>query len=528
MIEIFANSVRGTSHIKNGMPCQDSNKYVITENGWVIAAVADGVGSAVNSEIGAKIAAETAVLFCRDNLPFDQQSEHGFKRTIYTAYNAALKKIYNLSQKNNQPFESYDTTLSLVIYNGHKLHYGHSGDGGILGLTIYGEFVSITKRQKGDDKNSVVPLRFGEQTWNIDSYSGDKLASVLLATDGMLDGVFMPSQLQMPFVKNQFYAPLMALFMHPAGYAYNSKAYCQMLNALMSGNLNDDKVINSVSQWLNYIYTKYLLPQNADANGQKAYLSQIYNSNAVFDLPYGVTDDKTVLVLSDLTSTAIEPLGADYYAEPNWQELNSYVQRQLYGRTITPTPPIEPENIVPITDTSPIDPPTPKEIVQQEEIKQITEKRKGKKRIKFNWKVIAMIVVVVLLFIGAVVYIAYDRISSQQSPQTTITDTTTSGEQTETDTTETTQVSSETTTINADENSSEQNTSEPNETSADTTTSGEQTETDTTETTQTSSETTTINAVESSSEQNTSEPGETSADTNSIEETTTTTRPVST
>ncbi len=147
-------------------------------NGWYVAAIADGVGSAKNSHIGSKIAADTVVDFCSEYMPWDY-SVIGIKSMLRTAYNYAFKQILRESEKSGEPIESYDTTLSVVIYDGHRIIYGHSGDGAIIGLTIYGDYIQITKPQKGDDMVSVLPLRAGYTVWSIDTYE-EELAAVIM------------------------------------------------------------------------------------------------------------------------------------------------------------------------------------------------------------------------------------------------------------------------------------------------------------------------------------------------------------
>jgi serine/threonine protein phosphatase PrpC len=58
---VVAASVCGTSHQKRSQPCQDAHCWQITPEGVLIAAVADGAGSATFGEVGAQIAVRTAV-----------------------------------------------------------------------------------------------------------------------------------------------------------------------------------------------------------------------------------------------------------------------------------------------------------------------------------------------------------------------------------------------------------------------------------------------------------------------------------
>lgn len=56
----IARSAKGTSHIKQQMPCQDYGDYKII-NDAIIGVVADGAGSAKYSDVGAKLAVDTVL-----------------------------------------------------------------------------------------------------------------------------------------------------------------------------------------------------------------------------------------------------------------------------------------------------------------------------------------------------------------------------------------------------------------------------------------------------------------------------------
>lgn len=57
----IAKSVEGTSHIKNGLPCQDYGKYTVVDDNILIGAVADGAGSARYSDVGSRLAVQTTL-----------------------------------------------------------------------------------------------------------------------------------------------------------------------------------------------------------------------------------------------------------------------------------------------------------------------------------------------------------------------------------------------------------------------------------------------------------------------------------
>ena len=57
---VISASAIGTSHQKNDMPCQDAGDFWLDDGDrTVVGAIADGAGSAIHSEIGAKVTVDT-------------------------------------------------------------------------------------------------------------------------------------------------------------------------------------------------------------------------------------------------------------------------------------------------------------------------------------------------------------------------------------------------------------------------------------------------------------------------------------
>ena len=73
--------------------------------------VADGVGSAKSSDIGAKIAVEKAGEYCSENINsgmnLDQQLQ-----VLKDSFSYALNSINQYATENNAQIEDFDTTLS--------------------------------------------------------------------------------------------------------------------------------------------------------------------------------------------------------------------------------------------------------------------------------------------------------------------------------------------------------------------------------------------------------------------------------
>lgn len=311
----YGFSLKGKSHITRDTVCQDAHRIVELENGWMIAAIADGVGSAVNSQIGARIAADTVVGFCKECMPYDY-STISIKSMIRTAFNYALKKIYQQAGESHEPVESFDTTLTLVIYDGRRIIYGHSGDGAIIGLTGYGKYIEITKPQKGQDMISVVPLRAGYTQWVVDTYNED-LAAVLLVTDGMLDTI---SPYLLKFGEEKIYVPLAMFFSDP--YCFDGETDIVEIEAFLTAE--DDYRIGRFYDRLEKALVKRFDDRAAKATGK-----HVKENNYPVTLMNKQQDDKTVVGLIN-TELKTENQEAGYYDEPDWVSLQEQWNRKAY------------------------------------------------------------------------------------------------------------------------------------------------------------------------------------------------------
>lgn len=321
MIFNYGYSVVGKSHIAKGTCCQDSHMIKELDNGWVIAAIADGVGSAKNSQIGSSIAAKTVVEFCAEYMPWDF-SVIGIKSMLRTAYNYAFKQIIRESEKTGEPIESYDTTLTTVIYDGHRVIYGHSGDGAIIGLTVYGDYVQITKPQKGVDMVSVLPLRSGYTVWSIDSYE-EELVAVMLMTDGMLDYALCPYLLRQS-EKSEVYTPIASFFADPYGVPKSEKKAEKTKNDIREFITADENYEpEKFYERLATIYTKHL---NKEAN---KLIENLKEKNHPLAFMQSVQDDKTMVAIIN-TDIQFDTKEIEHFSEPNWDLLQEKWNQKAY------------------------------------------------------------------------------------------------------------------------------------------------------------------------------------------------------
>lgn len=277
----YGKSMIGESHIKKGTVCQDYSKVVTLKNGWCAAAVADGVGSARYSDIASQIAVETFVEICYQNLTDSNFDAENIKRIIFASYMTAQKRIEDYAYQHEQGLIDYDTTLSCIVYDGRRIVYGHSGDGGIVGLTAQGEYRKITQPQKAEDGICVIPLRAGAKAWVIGECSGE-FSSVLLATDGIYD-TFFPYLLKGQ--RTEIYVPLIQFFM-------------------------DNNILNAHESTISEI--------------EKSRLDYLCG-----DVYSSVKDDKTILVVINPNIIPAQ-LDEAYYQEPDWNYLQEEWNKKAY------------------------------------------------------------------------------------------------------------------------------------------------------------------------------------------------------
>ena len=292
MLLSYGMSLQGRSHKADDLPCQDSYINLRMDRGWVVSVVSDGVGSAKYSEWAAKLAVnEVALYFAyvkEKDLVWDNLGA-----LLKDAFQRAVDKINKWAEEKGYDITDCDTTLTAAVYDGKRIAYGHSGDGGIIGLAMDGRYVAITKPQKGEDFTSVIPLRDSDK-WEFGFVEGE-FSSVLVATDGVYDA-FFPYLLKTR--ECEIYVPLVRYFMDLE----------YMLSMKSMGNVAfcDENIV---------IYGKAFAKSRQEFLESKSFES--------------VQDDMTVAVV---VNTGVKSLvqNPGYYAEPDWEGLKEAWNRKAY------------------------------------------------------------------------------------------------------------------------------------------------------------------------------------------------------
>ena len=210
-INYWAFSQQGEKHIKDTTPCQD-RCAIKSINGAdiVVAAIADGVGSCLLSDHGAYTAVNTAVDFIESALIEELKNNYDeFKlNDAYTGdlLRKAMLRSYSEVDKRAAEMEqllySFQSTLTIAVYEGNTLYFSHAGDDGIVALKDNGILALVTDRHKGEDANSVFPLQ-SMKTWQFGKVEG--VVAFIMATDGVLDafvrGAVENNRIYYPFIE---------------------------------------------------------------------------------------------------------------------------------------------------------------------------------------------------------------------------------------------------------------------------------------------------------------------------------------
>ncbi len=230
MWNVIERSVRGTAHERDGSPCQDSSYTLrtIADGEWfLIAACADGAGSAQLSELGSTLACQEAVRLAEAALQAGHRPETMEAAMVSGWLGEIRRAIASRAGELGVASRDLACTLLLAIVGEQGAAYAQVGDGavvvqGISGLeTVFWpettEYLNLT--QFITDPSS--PLQFTTGP------APDRLA---LLTDGLQllaldyarrvphEGLFQPlfASLESSSEPESLYAPLGRFLDSPA------------------------------------------------------------------------------------------------------------------------------------------------------------------------------------------------------------------------------------------------------------------------------------------------------------------------
>jgi hypothetical protein len=178
---VVGASVIGNSHISAKLPCQDNHKYESLGEGWGIAVVSDGAGSAEYSHFGSKIVAERSVARFKaviekegwiknSELPSDDK----WKQIAYSTLKAVRDELETAASAKNISLKSLYATAIVVIHSPVGILATHIGDGRAGYKNHKGEWKPLIIPHKGDEANQTIFLP--SDFWNVPNYVMSEVA----------------------------------------------------------------------------------------------------------------------------------------------------------------------------------------------------------------------------------------------------------------------------------------------------------------------------------------------------------------
>ncbi len=160
---IIGGTVTGHGHIAENIPCQDSHKVQIWKNGWGIAVVSDGAGSAKKSQLGSSfLTEETARRAYKlvmdkkwiETSTFPRKGE--WKKLSHRLFCDIKDSMFKYSVSIKTSIEELHATLIMIIFSHQGLLVAHVGDGRAGCLDEDGNLFSVIRPLQGEYINETV------------------------------------------------------------------------------------------------------------------------------------------------------------------------------------------------------------------------------------------------------------------------------------------------------------------------------------------------------------------------------------
>ena len=148
----YGASVRGSGHVRTGLPCQDAHGWRLLPGG-IACAVADGLGSAPPADAGARIAVAAALDSLAAAPGVDPAGAEAALAHAFAAARAALQ-----AAAGDAPLRDFATTLLLALAGHDWVAVGQIGDGAVVGRWPDGELATLSPPQRGEYANETTPL----------------------------------------------------------------------------------------------------------------------------------------------------------------------------------------------------------------------------------------------------------------------------------------------------------------------------------------------------------------------------------
>jgi hypothetical protein len=198
--KIVSASVKGLSHERNNLPCQDASLWRVVY-GILIVAVADGAGSAKFSDLGAKVAVESALDYLESIISHnycssetdDVNPRNKVFNHILTSWDSvsvdvarqAYEAVQHEAIESNLPIRDLASTLMVVIASENGIATFQIGDGSVVVNTFDNRYIALTVPPQTEYINETLFLVSSSAIEQMQIKTFEKVKQLAIMTDGI-------------------------------------------------------------------------------------------------------------------------------------------------------------------------------------------------------------------------------------------------------------------------------------------------------------------------------------------------------
>lgn len=160
---IFGTSVIGPIHKQLDIPCQDACASEVL-SGYSIMVLADGLGSAKKSEIGAKEVVKTAVQTWKSLISEKNNKELNYEQVLREIIFSSRKALETRAIDEQCDLHDLACTIIVVLAFEDNIGVAHIGDGAVVAKTDK-ELLIVSEPGESEYINEVVPLT--SKNWEV-------------------------------------------------------------------------------------------------------------------------------------------------------------------------------------------------------------------------------------------------------------------------------------------------------------------------------------------------------------------------
>ena len=181
-------SVAGFAHIDEGIPCQDAHAFEMRDDGWFVAAVADGAGSAAKSHTGAQAYVSSVVSYFATQPELPSMAEDVMAAAFIREIDATTRRLVEADgdEPVNLSKSDFAATVIMVVCHQEGGAFFHVGDGAGVALKLADMALSVvSKPENGEYANETyfVTMDGWEEHLRVTAFDST-FDTVLLMSDG--------------------------------------------------------------------------------------------------------------------------------------------------------------------------------------------------------------------------------------------------------------------------------------------------------------------------------------------------------